>query len=122
METHGRYLNVVDVEATCWSGKQPPDQVSEIIEIGLTVVDVHERVRVAKHQIMVRPQRSTVSGFCTELTGLTQEQVDGGVTFAEACDQLRREHYADSRAWASWGDYDRKQFLRQCDATGVRRR
>ena len=119
METHGRYLNVVDVEATCWSGKQPPDQVSEIIEIGLTVLDVHERVRVAKHQIMVRPQRSTVSEFCTELTGLTQEQVDTGVTFAEACDQLRREHYADSRAWASWGDYDRKQFLRQCDATKV---
>src|SRR5258708_35493252 len=58
METYGRYLNVVDVEATCWAGKQPPDQVSEIIEIGLTVVDVHERVRVEKHQIMVRPARS----------------------------------------------------------------
>ena len=120
METHGRHLNVVDVEATCWTGKAPPGQVSEIIEIGLTVVDLAERVRVGKHQIMVRPERSTVSGFCTELTGLTQEQVDTGVTFAEACRQLRREHYADSRAWASWGDYDRKQFLRQCDATAVR--
>ncbi|ACU74395.1 Exonuclease RNase T and DNA polymerase III [Catenulispora acidiphila DSM 44928] len=120
METHGRFLNVVDVEATCWSGKQPADQVSEIIEIGLTIVDVHKRVRLAKHQIMVRPERSTVSEFCTGLTGLTQAQVDTGVTFAEACDQLRRQHYADSRPWASWGDYDRKQFLRQCDATTVR--
>ena len=119
METYGRYLNVVDVEATCWVGKPPPGQVSEIIEIGLTVVDAHERVRVEKHQIMVRPERSTVSEFCTELTGLTQEQVDTGVTFAEACDQLRRQHYADSRPWASWGDYDRKQFQRQCDATAV---
>ena len=120
MEPYGRYLNVVDVEATCWAGKRPPDQVSEIIEIGLTVVDLHERVRVGKHQIIVRPQRSTVSEFCTELTGWTQEQVDIGVTFAEACEQLRTEHYADSRAWASWGDYDRKQFQRQCEATAVR--
>jgi inhibitor of KinA sporulation pathway (predicted exonuclease) len=120
METHGRYLNVVDVEATCWTGKQPPDQVSEIIEIGLTVVDLHERVRVGKHQIVVRPQRSMVSEFCTELTGWTQEQVDTGVTFEQACDQLRREHFADSRAWASWGDYDRKQFQRQCGAANVR--
>lgn len=120
METHGRYLNVVDVEATCWTGKPPPGQVSEIIEIGLTVVDLAERVRIGKHQIMVRPERSTVSGFCTELTGLTQERVDTGVPFAEACRQLRREYYGDSRAWASWGDYDRKQFLRQCDATAVR--
>jgi inhibitor of KinA sporulation pathway (predicted exonuclease) len=120
MEIHGRYLNVVDVEATCWSGDQPPGEVSEIIEIGLTVLDTRQRARVDKHQILVRPERSTVSAFCTELTGLTQAQVDTGVTFAEACAQLRKEHHSDSRAWASWGDYDRKQFQRQCDATTVR--
>ena len=113
-------MNVVDVEATCWTGKPPPGQVSEIIEIGLTVVDVHERVRVSKHQIVVRPERSMVSKFCTELTGWTQEQVDTGVSFEQACELLRREHHADSRAWTSWGDYDRKQFRRQCDATDVR--
>ncbi|WP_344660470.1 3'-5' exonuclease [Catenulispora subtropica] len=119
METYGRYLNVVDVEATCWTGRPPAGQVSEIIEIGLTVVDTQERTRVGKHRILVRPEHSTVSAFCTELTGLTQEEVDTGVTFAEACAQLRKEHRSDSRVWASWGDYDRKQFQRQCDAGGV---
>ena len=119
METYGRYLNVVDVEATCWRGKPPPGQVSEIIEVGLTVVDTHERVRVGKHRIVVRPQRSAVSEFCTELTGLTQDEVDGGISFADACMQLRKEHFADSRVWASWGDYDRKQFRRQCDGGDV---
>lgn len=117
---YGRYLNVVDVEATCWTGEPPPGQVSEIIEIGLTVVDTVERTRVGKHRILVRPEHSTVSGFCTELTGLTQEEVDSGVSFAEACALLRKEHFSDSRLWASWGDYDRKQFRRQCDASGVR--
>lgn len=120
METFGRFLNVVDVEATCWPGKPPAGQVSEIIEIGLCVVDLAARERVSRHRILVRPARSAVSDFCTELTGLTQEEVDGGVDFATACALLEREHYSRSRPWASWGDYDRRQFQRQCAATGVR--
>lgn len=31
---------VVDIEATCWEGNPPPGQTSEIIEIGLCVLDV----------------------------------------------------------------------------------
>jgi inhibitor of KinA sporulation pathway (predicted exonuclease) len=114
-----RLVNVVDVEATCWSGRPPPGQVSEIIEIGLTVVDLAARQRLAKHRILVRPAASAVSEFCTELTGLTQSEVDGGVSFADACSALVAEHDARRRGWASWGDYDRKQFVRQCRATGV---
>lgn len=63
-------VNVVDVEATCWAGQPPPGQVNEIIEIGLTVVDLDSATRVAKHRILVRPQRSRVSEFRTELTGV----------------------------------------------------
>ncbi|MDA1368850.1 3'-5' exonuclease [Glycomyces algeriensis] len=120
MDAPRNLLNVVDVEATCWEGQPPPGAVNEIIEIGLTVVDLAARERLAKHRILVRPQRSRVSAFCTELTGLTQEEVDTGITFTEACRLLTAEHRADSRSWASWGDYDRKQFERQCRATGTR--
>lgn len=114
-----RFLNVVDVEATCWEGKNPPGQPMEIIEIGLCVLDTQTLERVAKHSILVRPERSTVSEFCTQLTTLTPEQVATGISFAEACELLRTEFHADSRPWASWGDYDRKQFERQCAATEV---
>ncbi|MFC4373781.1 exonuclease domain-containing protein [Nocardia halotolerans] len=112
-------LNVVDVEATCWAESPPPGQVGEIIEIGLTVVDLGTRTRTSRHGILVRPARSTVSEFCTELTSLTQQQVDTGVDFAEACRILTTEFAAGSRPWASWGDYDRKQFRAQCAETGV---
>jgi inhibitor of KinA sporulation pathway (predicted exonuclease) len=112
-------LNVVDVEATCWETSPPAGQTNEIIEIGLTVVDVEQRTRVAKHRILVRPARSTVSSFCTELTGLTQDEVDSGMSFAQACETLAKQHSANRRGWTSWGDYDRKQFLRQCEATTV---
>ncbi|MFF7275248.1 3'-5' exonuclease [Streptomyces griseorubiginosus] len=112
-----RLLNVVDIEATCWPGSPPPGSVSEIIEIGLTVVDLSTAERVARHRIMVRPVRSEVSTFCTELTGITQQEVNRGLPFGEACRVLAAEHASGARPWASWGDYDRLQFTRQCGAT-----
>jgi inhibitor of KinA sporulation pathway (predicted exonuclease) len=117
MKSSGRLLNVVDVEATCWEDAPPPGAVSEIIEIGLTVVDLDEGVRLEKHRLLVRPARSTVSAFCTELTGLTSDEVEQGVEFAEACRELAARHRTGERPWASWGDYDRHQFTRQCAAT-----
>ncbi|MFC7894394.1 exonuclease domain-containing protein [Streptomyces sp. NPDC057381] len=116
---HGGLLNVIDIEATCWEGQPPPGAVSEIIEIGLAVVDLVARERVARHRVVVRPARSRVSAFCTELTGITPAEADAGMSFAEACDTLVREHGAAVRPWASWGDYDRHQFVRQCAADGV---
>lgn len=112
-------LNIIDIEATCWDAQPPPGQVSEIIEIGLCVLNLRTLERVQRRSIKVRPERSEISAFCTELTGLTAADVQGGLTFAGACAVLRRDHHADSRLWASWGDYDRNQFRRQCAATGV---
>ncbi|MFD9866559.1 exonuclease domain-containing protein [Streptomyces niveus] len=119
MDVEGHLLNVVDVEATCWEGQPPPGQVNEIIEIGLTVVDLRAGERIAKHRLLVRPARSEVSAFCTELTGLTPVEVAGGLSFAEACRVLARDHRAGVLPWASWGDYDRNQFTRQCRRTGT---
>jgi hypothetical protein len=113
-------INVVDVEATCWQGQPPPGQVSEIIEIGLTAVDLGSGSRIAKERVLVRPARSRVGEFCTTLTGLTQGEVDTGVSFGSACQLLASSHHAGTRPWASWGDYDRKQFERQCAATRAR--
>lgn len=120
MEEYGQFLNVIDIEATCWAGAPPRGQPSEIIEIGLCVIDTLARDRVEKHRLLLRPTRSKVSEFCTELTGLTQAEVDSGISYAEACEILTRDHRADSRQWVSWGDYDRNQFQRQCVSFGVR--
>lgn len=104
---------VVDVEATCWDGDPPAGETSEIIEIGVCELDVESGERLGKHSILVRPERSTVSAFCTSLTTLTAEQVSTGVTYAEACAVLRGQFRSRDRVWASYGDYDRKQFERQ---------
>ena len=62
---------VVDVESSCWEGSPPEGEESEIIEIGICVVDTRQLQRISKHSILVRPEKSTVSDFCTELTTLT---------------------------------------------------
>jgi inhibitor of KinA sporulation pathway (predicted exonuclease) len=110
---------VVDVESTCWDGEPPAGQESEIIEIGACTVDVASGERFDRGTILVAPQRSTVSEFCTRLTTLTQQQVQRGISFAEACALLKRKYWTKDRAWAGWGDYDRRQFERQCRAFGV---
>ncbi len=110
---------VVDIEATCWAASPPPDQEAEIIEIGLCVLDVASGERREKASLLVRPERSQVSAFCTQLTTLTQAAVDDGFSFREACALLKNRYTVKDRIWASYGEYDRQQFERQCGARGI---
>lgn len=110
---------VIDVESTCWDGEPPEGEESEIIEIGLCLVDVDSLKRIGKHSILVKPQRSTISAFCTELTTLTPEMFADAGTLADAIKRLKKEFASKDRLWASWGDYDRRQFERVCQSAGV---
>lgn len=110
---------VIDIESTCWDGPPPPGQENEIVEIGLATLDLGSGERIDRESLLVRPESSTVSAFCTELTTLTQEQVDGGISFAEACGWLVERYRSPQRTWASYGDYDRRQFVRQCDSRRI---
>jgi inhibitor of KinA sporulation pathway (predicted exonuclease) len=67
----------------------------------------------------LRPERSTVSPCCSRLTGLTQADVESGISFDGACGSLAALHATGGRPWASWGDYGCKQFLRQCEAAST---
>jgi inhibitor of KinA sporulation pathway (predicted exonuclease) len=111
---------VVDLESTCWEGSPPEGEVSDVIEVGVCLLDLAQLERRDKRGILVRPERSRVSAFCTELTTLTPEQVGAGASLKEACRVLERELEGRQRAWASYGDYDRRQLERCCEALGVR--
>ena len=110
---------VIDLEATCWHGEPPAGHESDIIEIGLCTLEVATGRRLDKASIVVRPERSTVSEYCTALTTLTQEEVDQGISLREACKLLEDKYGTKDRLWASFGDYDRLMFERECQAHGV---
>lgn len=117
-----RKVLVIDVESTCWEPPeiQPIDEISEIIEIGISVVDIDDLQILCSETILIKPQKSKVSNFCTRLTTLTQEIVDQGVPFQEAMNLLKTKYNSGNRTFVSWGDYDRKMFERNCADYGVR--
>lgn len=125
-------INVVDVEATCWEEAQTSDtaekQISEIIEIGLVQVDLTTMITDPGFAMpkaygqLITPEHSEVSDFCTKLTTITPEMVDkkdpGVVRFPAAALSMEKEYRTDLHPWASWGDYDRKQFEKNCELYG----
>jgi inhibitor of KinA sporulation pathway (predicted exonuclease) len=117
-----RNVLVIDVESTCWEPPEAPahNEISEIIEIGVAVVNIDTLKIISNEFILVKPQRSKVSKFCTKLTTLTQSVVDKGILFHEAMAELRTNFNSENRTFVSWGDYDRKMFERNCKDYGVK--
>lgn len=110
---------VIDIEATCWDSTPPLGQESEIIEIGVCPLDLASAKPLEKKSILVKPEHSTLSEFCTKLTSLTQTDVDGGMPFARACSMIMEKYLTRGRIWASYGEYDRLHLQRQCQSRQV---
>lgn len=104
---------VVDLEATCWNGKIPAGESSEIIEIGISLLDINTGEISENKAILVKPIKSKVSDFCTQLTTITQDLLDReGIPLDEACKFLAKNY--QQYTWASYGAYDIKMMLQQC--------
>jgi len=107
-------FNVVDVEATCWEPRRP-DLRNEIIEVGITMVSTDTGFIDIPVSILVHPETTKISPFCTELTTITQEMIDrDGISFDDMLDKLYYDHDADMLPWASYGEYDKNIFMENC--------
>ena len=116
MHRNPNYYLVVDVEATTSNDGSFPKDEMEIIEIGAVLVDARSLTAVDEFQSFVRPVRHPVlHPFCTELTKITQDMVDAAPGFpevlAQLCDRMLKR---DGVVFASWGNYDKLQFHRDC--------
>ena len=111
----GRYL-VIDVEATCSEDNSIPRNEMEIIEIGAVLVDGQGFRVIDEFATFIRPVRHpALTPFCTNLTTITQEQVNSAPLFPDAlrslCDRLWS---ARDILFSSWGNYDKNQFQQDC--------
>jgi inhibitor of KinA sporulation pathway (predicted exonuclease) len=107
---------VIDFEATCCDQGSVPREQMEIIEFGVAMADARTLQVVAEFQSFVRPVRHPdLTAFCTQLTSITQPQVDTAPLFPRVL--------ADFKTWlsgfgrclfCSWGDYDRLQLQQDC--------
>ncbi|XP_070684490.1 ERI1 exoribonuclease 2 [Pempheris klunzingeri] len=72
------YLIVIDFESTCWREKNNYSQ--EIIEFPAVLLNTSTGEVESEFHTYVQPQeRPILSEFCTELTGITQMQVEAGI-------------------------------------------
>lgn len=114
---------VIDIEATCWEGYDAPEgQQNEIIEIGVCLLNPKIPISITgKRSILVKPQESEISPFCTDLTSITPEMLEkDGIDFDEACKILEDDYDTRNRLWGSWGALDMRLFKSQCRRRKVR--
>ncbi|KAK6301083.1 hypothetical protein J4Q44_G00291810 [Coregonus suidteri] len=72
------YLIVIDFESTCWRARNSYGQ--EIIEFPAVLLNTSTGEVESEFHTYVQPQEHPIlSDFCTELTGITQQQVEAGV-------------------------------------------
>jgi len=107
-------LLIVDLEATCWEDKEYQYINSEIIEIGLAVLDTKSLKVERSRGILVKPKHSEISQYCTNLTTITPRMIQKqGVPLEDAI-RIMQKNYPCKRIWASWGNYDRIQIEVEC--------
>ena len=94
-----RCIAVVDLEATCDDGADRVPQ--EVIELPCVVVERSTTRVVAAFDTFVRPTEAPLlSPFCTRLTGITQDDVDGAPELPEALEMFD-EFVGDACGWGS---------------------
>ncbi|XP_050824681.1 ERI1 exoribonuclease 2 isoform X1 [Gopherus flavomarginatus] len=121
------YLIVIDFESTCWKdGKRHYSQ--EIIEFPAVLLNTSTGEIESEFHMYVQPQEHPIlSEFCTELTGIKQNQVDEGVPlniclsqFSKWIQKIQKEKKiifnsdvsshsvseAKSSTFVTWSDWD----------------
>ncbi|KAJ3098450.1 hypothetical protein HDU97_003991 [Phlyctochytrium planicorne] len=108
-----KHLLVLDFEATC--GPSVPKEDAEIIEFPIVVVNIESKSIVDSFQTYVRPTiHPTLDPFCTELTGITQDQVDNGMSFPDAlaaATQFSKQYWDHKSVFVTCGDWDLRTML-----------
>lgn len=107
----------IDLEMCCWNDGRNP-RTGEIIEIGLAEVDFQTKSIIQRSRYIVKPEADEVSPFCTQLTGLTREDVSKGVPLSEALSSIVRKYGGSNKIYAAWGRDD-YVIKRECDAKGI---
>ena len=110
------YFLIVDLEATCSDDGSIFRESIEIIEIGAVMLNRSTWEIDSEYQQFIKPVRHPIlTKFCTELTTITQQDVDTALTFPEVIPQFKQwiDTYPKN-IFCSWGNYDKTQFIQDC--------
>lgn len=108
---------IIDFEATCVSNTDK-DIDNEIIEFAAIKLGENGEI-IDEFCEFVKPViNPTLSKYCTDLTTITQNQVDRADNFPEVYNRFV-EWKEDYNIWGSWGKYDDNQLKFDCNIHGL---
>ncbi|KAF4528527.1 hypothetical protein B566_EDAN015608 [Ephemera danica] len=109
------YFLVLDFEATCMKDKKIP--IQEIIEFPCIKINgITMDIESIFHQYVQPQVNPMLSNFCTDLTGITQEMVDGQCDFKNTLQKfdiwLKEQGLCNAKsAFVTSGDWDLQVLL-----------
>jgi inhibitor of KinA sporulation pathway (predicted exonuclease) len=114
-------VNVLDTELTCYAdGVFPEGEKQEHIHFGLTVVDLRTLQILRTVSTPIIPVMSTVTPFCTGLTGWTKAKLTKqGVHYAVACRRIMAKEGSLNRLLVTDSNGDVTSVREQCKLMGV---
>ena len=102
--THYNRMLCIDVEMTCWEGAPPEGEVPEMIALGIVDLRTDDLEIKRARQFLIRPQFSTISPFCSTLTGITPKEAEAAPPLADVLRAVRK-NFGQSD-WCAWGRDD----------------
>lgn len=110
---------LVDTEHTCYDNQMfPRGEQSDIIQIGWCWLMLPSLEITKPQMLYVKPTRSRISTYCTDLTGIVPKQVTGAPPLAHVCRTLINKHGTKARPWMTWG-YDIEGLQKECAELGA---
>ncbi len=117
---YSRYI-VLDFETTCWKDTMkrladaPTSKMElaqEIIEWSCVLYNSTTKQIESRYSVYVKPTYNPIlSEFCKELTGITQTQIDDGVTLQQAMSGFEAWLPKHDLMMATWSDWDLSRAL-----------
>jgi len=118
LEFHTRSIHI-DVELTCWEGSPPRGMKQEIIEIGIAEMDLATLAITRERSYFIRPRRWEISPRCTNLTGITKDDIQSGRPFVDVLTALTEEFAPSQALCCTWGN-DAALIAAACQTIGLK--
>jgi inhibitor of KinA sporulation pathway (predicted exonuclease) len=93
----------IDLEWNCWDGPPIPGRYQEIIEIGIVEMNLATLETTREKDYLIRPRHLDISAACTQITGLTEEDLKSASPFPEVIEQFATHFSPRERLCCTWG-------------------
>lgn len=113
-----RDIIVFDIECTCWDDSENRSRDErETIEIGAVLLDGTHFEILNEFDVLIKPVNNPIlSEFCTNLTTISQSQIDKGVSFAEGLDSFQKWYtFKGNPLFLTWGYFDKNHLVMESE-------